>query len=86
MRDKDWYVLDDNSKTYNGFVTDALAAVGLGDTVTVTMSRDTLDALVMIAIGLNGCLDGGDMRKLPQDIVDHFFDMTDEDDEDDEDE
>jgi hypothetical protein len=78
MQDKDWNLLSENSAKFEEFVANVIYVVGRQISDTITVDDEIRDVLVNIAIGLNGCLDGGNLTKMNQDIADHFLGQTDE--------
>lgn len=78
MRDKDWNLLSENSARFEEFVADVIYVVGRQITDTITVDEEIRDMLVNIAIGLNGCLDGGKLSELNRDILDHFLLQSDD--------
>jgi hypothetical protein len=79
MRDSHWNILSENSAKFEEFVANVIYVVGRQIDHAIGVDDEIRDMLVMIAIGLNGCLDGGNFAKMNQDIVDHFLGEDDED-------
>lgn len=83
MRDSAWNILADNSARFEKFVASVIYVVGRDVTDKITVDEEIRDMLVGIALGLNDCLDGGNLAKLDSMILDFHLDQIEEDEEED---
>lgn len=74
MRDSAWNILADNSARFEKFVASVIYVVGRDITDQITVDEEIRDVLVGIALGLNDCLDGGNLAKLDSMILDFHLD------------
>ena len=82
MRDRDWNLLSENFSEFQEFVHDYLYVTKREISSTIAVSESVLDMLVNIAVGLNGCLDSGDLTRLDASIAYHHLDSQNDEDED----
>lgn len=84
MLDRDWNMLSENFAEFQKLVSRVITDVHHRKEHSTYVDSETCEALVGIAIALNGCLDGGNITRLNSDIVEfHFGISEDEIDEDD---